>query len=298
MAGPTASGKTDLSIRLANFFHTEIISADSRQLYKELSIGTAKATESQLKQVPHHFINALSLSEDYNAGKFEIEALSKLADLFKKHELVIMTGGSGLYINAVLFGFDHMPANNQGLREKIKSDFQVKGIAFLQSEIKLLDPTYANIVDLNNPQRLMRALEVCYSSGKPYSSFISKVAKQRDFIFDIYILDLNRKELYFQIDSRVDQMVKQGLFNEAIALLSYKNKQALQTVGYKEVFESLDNGTSKEKTIELIKKNTRNYAKRQMTWFRSLKNAVFVSPEKAFDLILKNESHSDKKSES
>lgn len=298
VAGPTASGKTDLSIKLAQYFRTEIISADSRQIFNELTVGTAKPTVSQLKEVPHHFIDSLSITEDFNAGKFEIQALAKLADLFKTHELVIMTGGSGLYINAVLFGFDDLPVIDQGLREKIKSEFQEKGIVFLQSEIRLLDPAYANMVDMNNPQRIIRALEVCYSTSKPYSSFISKKVKHRDFNFNIYILDWDREVLYSRIDARVEQMVNQGLFEEALALLPFKNKQALQTVGYKEIFKSRDSNISKEKTIELIKQNTRNYAKRQMTWFRSLKEAVFVTPENAFDIIIENESIQDKNSES
>lgn len=289
IAGPTASGKTALSIRLAKHFRTEIVSADSRQFFREMKVGTAKPSDTQLQEVKHHFINSLSVEEEYNAGMYESDALSVIENYFSKNEFLLMTGGSGLYINAVLFGFDNLPPTDQLTRKKITERYAVEGITFLQKEIRRLDPEYASGADLNNPQRLMRALEACYISGKPYSSLISKSARQRQFDFTIYVLDVPREELYMRINNRVDEMVEGGLFEEARALYSNKNLRALQTVGYKEIFESIENGVDIDITINKIKQNTRNYAKRQMTWFRGLQEAIIVPAEKAFDYIIEME---------
>ncbi len=289
IGGPTASGKTELAIRLAKHFQTEIISADSRQVFREMNIGTAKPDVDQLAEVPHHFVNIFSIAEEYNAGKFELDAINELTDLFKHKESVILAGGSGMYINAVLFGFDELPETDPVLRATIRKLFQQKGIIHLQQEILRLDPQFATIVDMNNPQRLMRAIEACYLSGQPYSSLLSQTKKERNFEFTIYVLDVPREQLYQRINERVDKMVASGLFEEVSSLYPFRENHALQTVGYKEIFEAMESGESKEITIERIKKNTRNYAKRQMTWFRRLDNAVFVPVEKSYEFILMNE---------
>ena len=291
ITGPTASGKTALSVRLAKYFKTEIISADSRQVYKEMNIGTAKPSQAQLAEVPHHFINSFSISEEFNAGLFESSALTLLEKLFQKNNFQIMTGGSGLYLNAVLYGFDNLPSTDLLLRKQIKESYQIKGLSFLQEEIKRLDPDFAAKSDLNNPQRMMRALEACYLSGQPYSTLLSNDKKKRDFEFSIYVIEINRDEIYSRINIRVDEMVKQGLFDEAHSLYQYRNEKALQTVGYKEIFEGMDSGEPFSITVEKIKKNTRNYAKRQMTWFRSLKNSIFIPAANAFDFIIEKEIH-------
>lgn len=291
VTGPTASGKTELAIRLARHFQTEIISADSRQFFREMNIGTAKPDTNQLLEIPHHFINSSSIAEDYNAGKYENDVLHLLTSIFQSKDIIILTGGSGMYINAVLFGFDELPETDPILRKKIKDLFQKNGISYLQQEVTRLDPIFAKYADMNNPQRLMRAIEASYLSGLPYSSLLSNSKRKRNFNFSIYVIDFPRQELYQRINLRVDKMVKEGFFEEAKSLINYREKRALQTVGYREIFEAMDSGSSKEDTIELIKKNTRNYAKRQMTWFRRMENAIFIPAKNAFELILENENN-------
>jgi tRNA dimethylallyltransferase len=270
VAGPTATGKTDLSILLAKHFHTEIISADSRQFYREMNIGTAKPSENQLREIKHHFINSLSVTLDYNAGIFETECIALLNKLFEKHELLILTGGSGLYINAVLNGIDELPKADKELRALLKAKLEENGLASLQEQLNELDPEYFQMADINNPQRVMRALEVCLSTGKNYSSFLGKNITKRNFAPIIIGLHAEKELLYERINKRVDEMIAAGLVEEAKTLLPYKDYNSLQTVGYKELVQYLEGKLSLGEAIELIKKNTRNYAKRQMTWFKKM----------------------------
>ena len=276
--GPTASGKTEQSIQLAKKLNTEIISADSRQFFRELTIGTAKPLPEQLKQVPHHFINTLSIQQNYNAGIYETDALELIDRLFKKHDELILTGGSGIYINAVLKGFDHLPEADKEIRNGLKNDLITHGIEYLQNELLKMDKAYYHTVDLKNPQRLMRALEVCIITGKPYSELLHKysTAAKRNFSVKIYGLDTERNELYKRINYRVDKMIKNGLIEEARSLLPFRNHNALQTVGYKELFDYFNGMITREEAIEAIKKNTRNYAKRQLTWFRKMEGVEWV----------------------
>jgi tRNA dimethylallyltransferase len=268
ITGPTASGKTALSIKVAERFGTEILSADSRQLFREMSIGTAKPSPAELAQVRHHFINHVSIEEDYNAGRFEQEALVLLEKLFKEHKVVVLTGGTGLYINALLNGMDELPNADPALREELNQQLLDKGLAYIQQQVKEKDPDYYATADTNNPQRLLRALEVSISSGKPYSSYRTGTVKERPFKMIKIGLDPGREMLYNRINERVDQMMAAGLLEEVRALLSWREKNALQTVGYSEMFDHIDGLTTLEKAVELLKRNTRRYAKRQMTWFR------------------------------
>lgn len=276
ITGPTAVGKTELSLNLAKNFSTEIVSADSRQFYKEMNIGTAKPTTSQLSEVRHHFINSLSIKEDYNAGRFETDCISLLDNLFLKHERVILTGGSGLYINTILYGVDNLPKADFEIRASIKEQFEKNGIEPLQHQLKLLDVEYYNTADIRNPHRLMRAIEVCLLTGKKYSSLIGKKNVKRNFDSVLFGLHLDKKELDERINARVDKMFLEGLIDEAKTLLPFKHCNALQTVGYKELFQYFEKAISLEDAISFIKKNTRNYAKRQMTWFRKMKEIKWL----------------------
>lgn len=271
IAGPTAVGKTDLSIELAAYFSTEIISADSRQFYKEMNIGTAKPSPSQLVDTKHHFINSLSIVDDYNAGKFERECIALLDILFESHDCVIMTGGSGLYINAVINGVDDLPKADTALREKLNKSFKESGIAILQTQLLQLDPEYYEKVDKQNPHRLIRAIEVCLLSGKKYSELLNKKKPKRNFETVFAGLFLEKEILYDRINLRVDKMLADGLEHEVASVLAFKNCNALQTVGYKEMIAYFEGHHSLYDAVELIKKNTRNYAKRQMTWFKKVK---------------------------
>lgn len=274
IVGPTAIGKTALSIKLANQFNAEIISCDSRQFFKEMKIGTAVPSEEELFAAPHHFIQNKSIFENYTVGDFEKEALTKLDDLFRKHNFAVLVGGSGLYVNAVLKGFDTFPEIHSKIREQIQSEYDSCGLDFLQNKLKETDPDYyhflleTNPQTLQNPQRLMRFVEVSLGSGKPYSSFLNQKKVQRDFTSIVIGLEANREELYDRINRRVDLMIAAGLIEEAQKLHKNKNLNALQTVGYRELFDYFDGKTSLEVAIEEIKKNTRRFAKRQMTWFK------------------------------
>ncbi len=278
IVGPTASGKTSQAIELAKKLNTEIISADSRQFFSELTIGTAKPTDAQLSEVQHHFINSISISQDYNAGMFEKDALELIEGLFKKHDVLIMSGGSGLYINAVLKGFDHLPEADKQVRNQLQKDFETKGIEYLQHQLLLNDPEYYTRVDLQNPQRIIRALEVCIVTGKPYSALLHQTTQstKRNFSTKIFGLQLPREELYKRIENRVDKMIEEGLVAEVENVKKFRNHNALQTVGYKEIFDYLDGNISMNDAIDLIKKNTRNYAKRQMTWFKKTEGIEWV----------------------
>jgi tRNA dimethylallyltransferase len=294
IAGPTGVGKTALAIKLARHFDTKILSVDSRQFYREMSIGTAKPSEKELEEAEHLFINSLSIHDNYSIGDFERDAIAKLEELFKEHHIVFMVGGSGLYINAVLYGVDEFEDVSAETKEKIKKDYEQKGITWLQEQIKELDPDYYNTVDVNNPQRLQRALEVCMESGKPYSSFLSRSRKPREFEPIKILINTDREVLYERINKRVDQMINAGLVDEARKLYPHKHLNALNTVGYKELFAHFDGETPLEEAIELIKQKTRNYAKRQLTWFRNQDTYEEFGPDdtekiKAFlDIIAEN----------
>jgi len=291
IAGPTAVGKTKTCLNLAKFFQTEIISSDSRQFYREMDLGTAKPNQEELSSVPHHFINSLSIHEDYDVGKFEKDTLQLLQELFQKHDLILMTGGSGLYIDAVCHGFDDIPDIDPSIRPKLIRDFEVKGIGFLQEELQKADPDYYEVVDRNNPQRLMRGLEVCFGTGKPYSSFRKKKKNIRDFHIIKIGLERDREELYRRIDERMDQMIESGLFEEAEKLFPLRHLNALQTVGYSEIFGYLEEKYDKDEAIRLLKRNSRRYAKRQLTWFKRIPDMTWFHPDQFDDLLtyIKNE---------
>jgi tRNA dimethylallyltransferase len=268
IAGPTAIGKTQLAVDLATRFDCEILSADSRQFFTELEIGTAKPTAEQLNAVKHYFINSSNITTEYNVGKYEIEVLDLLKNIFAHKNLAIMVGGSGLYINAVCNGFDKLPEANSEIRKRIESIYEQNGLEALQKLLLQTDKEYYNQVDLSNFQRISRALEVCWSTNKKYSELRTGISKQRNFKIIKIGLDIKRELLYKRINLRVDEMIKAGLLDEVKSLTKYQSLNALQTVGYKELFDYLNNKLNLEEAIELIKKNTRNYAKRQLTWFR------------------------------
>jgi tRNA dimethylallyltransferase len=267
LLGPTGVGKTELSLQMAEELETEIISCDSRQMYREMKIGTAAPTEEELKRVPHHFIGHLSIHDYYSCGRFEIDALAKCNELFQKHDTVIMTGGSMLYIDAVCKGIDDIPNIDEELRQSLLERYQNEGIENIRQELKILDPDYYKIVDLQNHKRIIHALEVCIQSGKTYSSFRSETKKERPFIIEKIGLNRPREILYNRINERVDIMMKNGLLEEARNLYPFKGLNALNTVGYKELFNYFDGTWTLDFAIQMIKQNSRRYAKKQLTWF-------------------------------
>ena len=279
IAGPTASGKTDLAIALAEKLQTEIISADARQFYREMNIGTAKPTVTQLSLVKHHFINSLSIQDDYSAGKFRTDVLKLLTELWKKHDSVVMVGGSVLFIRAVLQGFDEIPETTIEAKQKIGKLFNEEGVEGLQKLLHQLDSVYYQEVDLQNTHRLIRALEICLSTGKPFSSFRKGTKSKNDFKVEYIVVDVEREELYERINNRVDEMMKLGLLEETKNLFPFRNLNALNTVGYKELFEFQEGKHSLKTAIEKIKQHTRNYAKRQLTWFRKETETQWKSGE-------------------
>lgn len=268
VVGPTAIGKTAISIELAKYFNAEIISCDSRQFFKEMTIGTAVPEPEELESVKHHFIQNKSIFEDYNVGQFEREALKKLEELFAINPIQIMVGGSGLYANAVLNGLDDFPEVDTSIRKKLTDDFNEKGIEYLQSQLKILDEKSFETIAIDNPQRIIRALEICIGSQKPYSSFKNNQKQTRNFNIISVGLNADRSIIYDRINQRVDLMMQKGLLDEAKKLHPYKNLNALQTVGYRELFSYFDNEIPLDFAIAEIKKNTRRFAKRQLTWFR------------------------------
>ena len=268
IAGPTASGKTAFAIKVAKALNTVILSADSRQFYKEMSIGTAAPTKEELSQVQHYFVHHISIEDKYDVADYERDALQLLDKLFQDHETVIMTGGSGLFIDAVCNGIDEMPDIQPEIREKVENLLQKGGLKALQDEVQRLDPEYFAIVDQQNPRRLQRALEVCYQTGKTFTSFRSGNTVKRDFDIKKYALLWEREALIARIDKRVDLMMKQGLLEEAKSLYPKRHLNALNTVGYKELFAFFDGQCTLAEAVELIKIHTRQYAKRQMTWLR------------------------------
>jgi|TARA_B110000967_G_scaffold101987_1_gene104679 tRNA dimethylallyltransferase len=291
IVGPTAIGKTAFSVKLAKEHKTEIISADSRQFFKEMSIGTAKPTEEEMEGVPHHFVDFLPVEEFYTAGKFENDVMQKLDELFKTHDTVVMTGGSGLYVNAVWSGIDEMPGDAE-IRAVLNEELKEHGLRFLQQKLKKLDYEHFRVMDKRNPQRVIRAIEVCLASGKKYSELRFKTAKERPFNIVKIGLTADRELMYDRINKRVDEMVKNGLVEEAKALLSKRELNSLNTVGYKELFAHFDEETTLEFAVEKIKQNTRNFAKRQLTWFKKDKETKWFDIEemdKISDYISKSE---------
>jgi tRNA dimethylallyltransferase len=284
LAGPTAVGKTDLSIDIANRYSTEILSADSRQIYRQLHIGVAKPGKEKLKQVRHHFIDHIDITASYSAGQYEREAISTLDSLFSKRPIAIMTGGTGLYLKAVLEGFDEFPAVS---REKWSRLYNEKGLVFLQESLKKLDPAYYAEADIGNPHRLIRALSVSEQSKVPYSQMRKREKVIRPFQALQIALCRPREELYERINQRVDQMIEMGLLDEVKGLLPHKSLQSLQSVGYQELFRYLEGEWSLEEAVDKIKQHSRNYAKRQMTWFRNQGNWHMMHPEMDRNRILK-----------
>jgi tRNA dimethylallyltransferase len=268
VVGPTAIGKTSLAVAIAQYFNTEIISADSRQFFREMSIGTAVPSEAELAAAPHHFIQHRSIEENYSVGDFEREALHKLKYLFQNHDRVVMVGGSGLYVKAVIEGLDDFPEVDPKIRKELNMELEATGITALQEKLKKLDPDYFSEVDQENPHRLIRALEICIGTGKPYSAFRNRGKEPRGFKTISVGLTSEREIIYDRINRRVDLMMQEGLLEEAEKLLAQKHRNALNTVGYKELFQYFGGKCSLEEAVSEIKKNTRRFAKRQLTWFR------------------------------
>lgn len=268
IAGPTGIGKTSMGIALAEHYETEIISADSRQFFKDLKIGTAQPDAYELSRVKHHFIAHLSIHDTYNLFEYEQDSLKLLNQLFAKHAILFMVGGSGMYIDAVCNGMDDIPDTEPELRSELINRLEKEGIDSLRLELKYLDPESYAQLDLRNPKRILRALEVSLTTGKPYSSFKTNTKKERDFQILRFCLDMNRDELYSRIDKRVDEMLREGLETEARQYYPYRNLNALKTVGYSEFFDYFDGNISREEAIRLIKRNSRRYAKRQLSWFK------------------------------
>jgi len=283
--GPTASGKTSLSIRLASKLKTEIISCDSRQFYKELKIGSAPPSAEELKKTKHHFIQHLSVKDNYNIGKYEEDAINKMSSLFKKYNNLILVGGSGLYTDAICNGLDDIPQTPQKIRDRINNEFLEKGINWLQKKVKEIDIDFYQKSDTNNPQRLKRCLEIHANTGKKISSFYNKEKTKRDFKIIKIGITTDREILYDRINKRVDQMIKNGLVDEAKGLLQYQKFNALNTVGYKELFDFFNKKSDKETAIQEIKKNSRRLAKRQITWFKRDKQINWFSLEKEDEII-------------
>ena len=278
IVGPTAIGKTALSIELANALNTEIISCDSRQFYKELKIGAAPPNSEDLAAAKHHFIHHLSVTYDYNAGEFEINAIAKIKDLHKTKDTIIVVGGSGLYVDAICKGFDKMPEIPDQIRIKLNSKLKEKGIVWLQDEVRKVDSDFYTTCDQQNPQRLLRALEIFIATGETFSSFKLAIPKERPFEIIKIGITTDREILYKRINTRVDKMLENGLLEEVESLIPFQHKNALQTVGYKEIFTFFNNDCTLEKAVENIKQNTRRFAKRQLTWFRKDKNTTWFEP--------------------
>lgn len=283
--GPTAIGKTSLSIALAQQFQCEIISCDSRQFFKEMRIGTAVPTDLELATAPHHFIQNKSIFENYSVGDFEKEAIAKLNELFKTNDIAILIGGSGLYVDAILKGFDSFPNIDTSVREEVNTKYEQHGISYLQDQLALLDSNYfqkislENSQTLHNPQRLMRFVEVCIGTGKPYSSFLNQAKNNRNFTPIIIGLEAERSVMYDRINQRVDIMINEGLLAEAEQLYPHKELNALQTVGYRELFAHFDGESTLDFAIDEIKKNTRRFSKRQLTWFKRTENTQWLDFE-------------------
>ncbi len=285
VVGPTAVGKTEVAIRLAEHYNTEIISADSRQIFKELEIGTAKPTTEELARIHHHFVNTHSITEDFDAGEYGRKALDCIHQLFNTHNTLILCGGSGLYIKSVLEGFDEMPEIPAGIREKIVEEFKSHGLLWLQKEVEAADPDYYADVDSKNPQRLMRALELYRVANIPVKQLRKRKKIEHSFEVIKIGLEVNREELYERIDSRMDRMIEMGLFKEADKFYPQRVLNALQTVGYREIFGCLEGQYDKEEAIRLLKRNSRRYAKRQLTWFKKDQQIKWFQPDQVDQVI-------------
>jgi len=285
LLGPTGVGKTDVSINLATHLNCEIISSDSRQFYKEMTIGTAVPDKVQLEKVKHHFIRFISVKDYYSSSLFERDVLNLLPHLFEKNKVTIMSGGSGMYIDAVCSGIDDIPDVDPAVREKFQKRYSEEGIEGLRMTLKLLDPEHYANVDLKNHKRIIRALEICESTGRPYSSFLKKQKRIREFgIIKIGLMG-PRDELYTRINKRVDEMIETGLEEEVNSLYNFRNLNALKCVGYREFFDVIDGKITRDKAIELIKRNTRRYAKRQLTWWAKDKDIRWFQPEQMEEII-------------
>lgn len=285
LIGPTGVGKTELSLRIAEDFNTSIISSDSRQLYADLKIGTAAPTDEQLKRVPHHFVGTLKLTDYYSAAQYEAEVLHLLSNLFKTKDVVVMTGGSMMYVDAVCKGIDDIPTVDNETRELMKQRFEEEGLEPLCAELKLLDPEYYKIVDLKNPKRVIHALEICYMTGKTYTSFRTRNTQKRPFRIIKVGLTREREELYGRINRRVDIMLEEGLLEEAKNVYIHKHLNSLNTVGYKEIFKYLDGEWELPFAIEKIKQNSRIYSRKQMTWFRKDTDIQWFHPEQEREIL-------------
>ncbi len=278
LTGPTGIGKTAMSIEIAEHFKTEIISCDSRQFYKEMSIGTAVPPPVLLQRIKHHFIQNLSIHDYYNVSMFEKQVLELLNQLFKEKDIVLMTGGSGLYIDAVYKGIDDLPNIDPGIRDDLAKKWKNEGIECLRAMLKIIDPQYYEQVDLKNPKRILKGLEISIMTGKPYSQFLTNPRKKRDFNILLIGLNKNREELYDQINSRVEKMMEEGLFEEAKNLFPHKEINALNTVGYKELFNYIEGKINLDEAVDLIKRNTRKYARRQITWLGRYNHLKWFHP--------------------
>jgi tRNA dimethylallyltransferase len=285
IAGPTASGKTAFAIEMAKALNTVILSADSRQFYKEMRIGTAAPTEEELNQAKHYFVHHISIEDKYDVADYERDAIALLDELFKTHDAVIMTGGSGLFIDAVCNGIDVMPDVKPEIRDKVQKLYDEGGLHPMQEALKHLDPEYYAVVDQQNPRRLQRALEVCYQTGQPFSSFRSGNTIQRNFSVRKYALLWDRQALIHRIDRRVEMMIEQGLLEEAKALYPKRHLNALNTVGYKELFAYFDGDCALDEAVEQIKIHTRQYAKRQMTWLRKDSEYQWITPNELEEVL-------------
>lgn len=285
VVGPTAIGKTALAIELAQFYKTEIISADSRQFFKEMNIGTAKPSAEELAAAPHHFINSHTIKTLFSVGDFEVEALKLMDELFQKHQVLIMVGGSGLYIDAVCKGLDDLPEIDLNIRAALNEQLATEGIEAIKNRLQELDPEYYEKVDQSNPQRMIRGLEVVLSTGQKLSSFLTANKKERPFKIVKIGLNTDRALLYERINHRVDLMIEAGLLEEVKSLLPYRQYNALNTVGYSELFDYLDGKTDLASAIAMIKQNTRRFAKRQLTWFRRDENTVWFEPNEIEKIV-------------
>ncbi|WP_321332962.1 tRNA (adenosine(37)-N6)-dimethylallyltransferase MiaA [uncultured Bacteroides sp.] len=283
--GPTGVGKTELSLRIAEEFKTCIVSSDSRQLYAELKIGTAAPTKEQLNRVPHHFVGTLALTDYYSAAQYEAEALTLLNQLFTEKDTVVLTGGSMMYIDAICKGIDDIPTVDAETRELMLSKYEAQGLEHLCAELKFLDPEYYKIVDLKNPKRVIHALEICYMSGKTYTSFRTQQKKQRPFSILKIGLIRDREELYHRINQRVDLMMQEGLMEEAKAVYPYRQLNSLNTVGYKELFKYLEGEWSLSFAVDKIKQNSRIYSRKQMTWFKRDEEIKWFHPEHEVEIL-------------
>jgi len=296
ITGPTAVGKTSVAIRLARKFNTSIINADSRQVYREMRIGTSMPSEKEQSEITHYFLGHRSVTEEYDASRYEIDVIHLLNDWFLHKRQIIMAGGSGLYIDAVCRGIDDLPSVDPEIRKRIRKEYEESGIEQIRKLLKEKDPEYFAIVDANNPHRMLKALEVYDITGRPYSSFLTGQTKQRNFKTLMIGLDLPRQELHKRINSRVDGMMADGLLNEVKSLLPFRNRNALNTVGYKELFAFLDGHYTFEEAVDKIKAHTRQYARRQLTWFRRYSNIRWFHPsdmDGILDYIRKNVNHNN-----